>query len=48
MAHTGEKCPTTGTWRGDDEHHTLIHISAGETFPPCSHCHRSVNYTFVS
>jgi hypothetical protein len=47
MPHTGEKCPTSGTWRGDDEHKTEIHISAGETFPPCSHCHHSIHWTLV-
>jgi len=47
MPHTGDKCPTTGRWQGDDEHHTIEHMKAGDTFPPCSHCHRSVNYTFL-
>ena len=47
MPHTGEKCPTTGVWRGDDEHKEEIHIRAAETFPPCRSCHRAVNWTFL-
>lgn len=44
---TGHKCPQSGIWQGDDEHHERIALSYGETFPPCSGCRRAVNWTLI-
>ena len=46
MPQTGAKCQQSGIYRpncGGKE----IALSVGETFPPCSHCHRAVAWTLV-
>jgi hypothetical protein len=47
MAATGQKCPESGIWRGDDAHPEEIALSGGETFPPCGGCHRAVNWSLI-
>lgn len=47
MARTGDTCQRSGIYQGDDEHREQIALSRGETFPPCKHCRRAVNWTLV-
>jgi hypothetical protein len=44
MPSTGHKCSTSGIYRSGRKE---IALSVGETFPPCSHCHRAVNWILV-
>jgi hypothetical protein len=43
---TGDDCPQSGIWKPDCLGRQIA-LSKGETFPPCSHCHRAVNWTLV-
>jgi len=44
---TGQRCPQSGIYRGDDLHQEEIALSLGETFPPCRSCHRAVLWTLI-
>lgn len=48
----GQKCPTTGTWKGQckktSSHTETIHLDAGKIFPPCSHDQGETTWTLVS
>jgi len=46
MPHTGSKCQTSGIY-ANDCHAKQIALSVGETFPPCSHCHKAANWNLV-
>ena len=46
MAHTGEKCPTSGIWQSTCPHRTQIALSKDDTFPPCRNC-GGVNWTLI-
>lgn len=43
---TGHKATVSGIY-ANDCHRRQIALSKGETFPPCSHCHRAANWTLV-
>ena len=49
MAHTGQKCETSGIYRSNCHkgHSEEIALSVGETFPPCSHCKGSATWTLI-
>jgi hypothetical protein len=40
-------CLRIGTWEGGDQHHELIDIKVGETFPTCPHCGRAIDWTYL-
>lgn len=44
---TGQQCPRSGIWQGDDQHRERIALSLSEVFPPCGGCRRAVNWTLV-
>jgi hypothetical protein len=44
---TGQKCPQSGIWQGNDAHREQIALSHNETFPPCRGCRRAVTWTLV-
>jgi hypothetical protein len=46
MPSTGHKCTQSGIY-ANDCHAKQIALSVGETFPPCSHCQKAVNWTLV-
>jgi hypothetical protein len=46
-ARTGEMCSRIGTWEGGDQHHELIDIKVGETFPSCPSCGRAIGWTYL-
>jgi hypothetical protein len=46
MPHTGQKAPASGIY-ANDCHAKQIALSVGETFPPCSHCHRAANWRLI-
>lgn len=48
MPRTGQKCTTSGIYRGDCSCAKRIALSKGETFPPCSGCYKAVNWTLVT
>jgi hypothetical protein len=47
MGHTGQKCPRSGIWQGNDRHREQIALSYGETFPPCRDCDGPVGWTLI-
>lgn len=49
MPHTGEKAPQTGRYKPEEKHtHTAeIHIEAGKTLPPCSHCRQNIHWDYI-
>lgn len=51
MQTTGQKCETSGIYRGDcpaeATHKREIALSHGDTFPPCAQCSRAVTWTLV-
>jgi hypothetical protein len=47
MPSTGHKSSASGIYRSDCSGKKEIALSVGETFPPCSHCHRAVNRSLV-
>ena len=47
MPKTGSSNQTSGIYRGDCSCSKEIALSNGETFPPCSSCHKAVNWTLV-
>jgi hypothetical protein len=47
MPSTGQTCTQSGIYKGDCNHSHEIALSRGETFPPCAHVHRAVNWTLV-
>lgn len=46
MPKSSEKAPQTGHYKPDCNGPN-IHIEAGKTLPPCDHCHRQVNWTYI-
>ena len=46
-ARTGEMCLRIGRWEGGDQHHELIDIKVGETFPTCPYCGRAIGWTYL-
>jgi len=46
-ARTGETCSLIGTWEGGDQHHGLIDIKVGETFPTCPSCGCPIDWTYL-
>jgi len=46
MPSTGHKCTESGIY-ANDCHAKEISLSIGETFPPCSGCHRAANWRLV-
>jgi hypothetical protein len=46
MPQTGQSAPQSGIY-SNDCHAKQIALSKGETFPPCSHCHRAANWRLV-
>jgi hypothetical protein len=49
MPHTGEKCTQTGMYRSENckscgRPEQTDHMKAGDTFPPCTKCHVSINW----
>ena len=47
MPTTGSECPMSGIYRGDCTCSKEIALSKGETFPPCSGCKKTINWTLV-
>ncbi len=47
LPSTGHEATQSGIYQGDDAHQEQIALSKGETFPPCSHCRRAVNWHLV-
>jgi hypothetical protein len=47
MPKTGERGEMTGNYEGNDPHKERIVMYAGRTFPPCSHCHRAIEWSIV-
>jgi len=48
MPRTGEFAPQTGKYASDCGPEWTVRMRVGEELPPCPHCHRAVNYTFLS
>jgi hypothetical protein len=46
MPQTGGTCPQSGIY-ANDCHARQIALSKGETFPPCSGCHRAATWRLV-
>jgi hypothetical protein len=46
MPHTGQKATVSGIY-SNDCHAKQIALSVGETFPPCSHCHKAANWRLI-
>jgi hypothetical protein len=46
MPQTGGTCPQSGIY-ANDCHAKQIALSKGETFPPCSGCHRAATWRLV-
>jgi hypothetical protein len=46
MPSTGHKCPQSGIYKNNC-HSKRIALSVGETFPPCSDCHKAATWTLV-
>lgn len=46
MPSTGSSCQQSGIY-ANDCHKKQIALSRGETFPPCSGCHRAANWRLV-
>jgi hypothetical protein len=46
MPGTGEKATQSGLY-ANDCHAKQIALSKGETFPPCSHCHRAAHWRLI-
>lgn len=47
MTKTGDPCPMTGRWKGNDEHGTIARCHQGREMPPCDHCHHAITWTYV-
>ena len=47
IGRTGQKCPRSGIWQGDDSHRERIALSLNEVFPPCRDCKRAVDWRLV-
>jgi hypothetical protein len=44
---TGERCPRSGIWQGDDRCRERIALSHNEIFPPCHDDGNAVTWTLV-